>query len=176
MVKKVKEGNPAAPNELRLLLGAPGMTILHRTGLGGLACTLRYIQRAHEAGALWAEDVPGGPWPRYDQPPWKMESDEIVLEFGEPPNAREYLKRLFAVAFGLKDGLIWLPGQYGDMPPSLAVRAEMQAGLTLTFLQHGKTRGLAKKALTHEVDPTGDGASLVAIEYKPCEWYKHHSG
>ena len=87
----------------------------------------------------------------------EIKDDEITLRFGQPELARDYLKRLFLIAFGLKDGLIWLPGQYGDMPPSLAVRAEIQAGLTLTFLQHGKTRDLAKQSLTHEIDPTGDG-------------------
>jgi CRISPR-associated protein Cas8a1/Csx13 len=173
MAKKVK---PPSPSELRMRLGAPGMTILHRAGLGGLACTLRYVQRAYECGVLWDDDVPGVPWAAFDKPPWELREDEIVLLFGQPEGAREYLKRLFRIAFGLKDGLICLPGQYGDLPPSLAVRAEIQAGLTLTFLQHGKTRDLEKQSLTHEVDPTGDGTSLVTIEYRPCKWYKHQDG
>lgn len=170
---KVNQKPP--PVELRMPLFAPGMSILHRAGLGGLACTLRVIERAWEGCLLASGDVPGDP--SLEGPlPWKVTSDEVVLSFGQPEAAREYLRRLFALAFGLRDGLIWLPGQYGDMPPSLAVRAEVQAGLTLTFLQHGKTRKLVKELLTHEVDPTGDGTSLVSVTYRPCSWYKHQDG
>ena len=61
------------------------------------------------------------------------------------------------------------------MPPSLAVRAEIQAGLTLTFLQHGKTRKLAKNPTSYQVDAEGDGRP-VTVEYKTCEWYKHQDG
>ena len=85
------------------------------------------------------------------------------------------MRYLFLLSFRLKDGLIYLPGQYGDMPPSLAVRAEIQAGLTLTFLQHGKTRKLAKNPTSYQVDPEGD-CRPVTVEYKTCEWYKHQDG
>ena len=33
-------------------LFAPGMSLLHRAGLGGLACTLRAMERQYEAGLL----------------------------------------------------------------------------------------------------------------------------
>src|SRR6516164_6113541 len=122
---------------------APRMTILHRAGLGGAVSSLRYIERAWKSDVSLPEELPGGSWVD-DKRPWDVSSQSVTLRFGDPKGAREFLRRLFRLSFRLKDGLLYLPGQYGDMPPSLAVRAEIQAGLTLTFLQHGKTRKLAK--------------------------------
>jgi CRISPR-associated protein Cas8a1/Csx13 len=154
-------------------LFAPGMTILHRSGLGGLACTLRYIQRSYDAGFLSDDDIPGGPWE--NGAPWAIDDQSITLRFGQPAGAAEFLKRLFRIGFGLKDGLIYLPGQYVQ-EPNLAVRAELQAGLTLTFLQHGRVRNLEKHPTAFLHDPEGYGQSYVSIEYKRCSWYKHQDG
>src|SRR5262249_52659287 len=100
---------------------------------------------------------------------------QLTLSFGKPEAAGEYLKRLFALGFQVKDGLIYLPGQYGDVPPPLSVRAELQQGLTLTFLQHGQTRKLGAES-TIQIDPTGEGVAVVVVRYKACEKYKHQSG
>ncbi len=160
------------PAELRLRLFAPGMTPLHRAGLGGLACTLRAMERARDAGVLGDDQLPGD-WAA--GPPWSVSEDEVVLRFGSPASAGEYLRRLFGFAFQIRDGVIYLPGQYPDPAPSLAVRAELQTGLTLTFLQHGKTRGLGPPT-PFSIDPDGGGVGLVAIDYRVCTGYKHQSG
>src|SRR5262249_25898225 len=149
--------------------------ILHRAGLGGLACSLRYIEWASKSDVVLTEELPGGPWAD-SKPPWDVTTQSITLRFGEAKRARDFLRRLFSLSFRLKSGLIYLPGQYGDMPPSLAVRAEIQAGLTLTFLQHGKTRSLAKNSTAYQVDAEGDGLSFITVEYKACDWYKHQDG
>ncbi|HEX5270672.1 MAG TPA: hypothetical protein VFW33_09310, partial [Gemmataceae bacterium] len=141
--REPKTEGAGSPSSLMMNLFDPGMTILHRAGLGGLACSLRYIERAAESDILPADDLPGGPWTE-GKPPWEISERSVTLHFGDPKGAREFLRRLFLLSFRLKDGLLHLPGQYGDMPPSLAIRAEIQTGLTLTFLQHGKTRKLAK--------------------------------
>ncbi|MBN2130109.1 MAG: type I-MYXAN CRISPR-associated Cas8a1/Cmx1 [Sedimentisphaerales bacterium] len=169
----VKSSCAAAPDTLTIRLYGPGMTMLHRAGLGGLACTLRYIEKAYREGKLCDDDVPGAPWSNVS-PPWTVESGEVRLAFGSPQNASEFLRRLFTVGFGIEDGLIWLPGQYGN-PPTRAVRAELQAGLTLTFLQHGRVRKLAKDPTVFQYDPNGDGARMT-VEYKVCEGYKHQVG
>lgn len=88
----------ATRDHLPMQLFAPGMTVLHRAGLGGLACTLNYIKKAHSQGALLDEEVPGGPW-MDGREPWDVGEQSITLRFGRPENAREYLKRLFSVAF-----------------------------------------------------------------------------
>ncbi len=156
-----------APDHLTMRLFAPGMSVLHRAGLGGLACTLRYIEEGSNQGILLDDEVPRGGW--------EIEDQAITLSFGDPQDASDFLTKLFKIAFQIKDGLIYLPGQYLQ-EPSLAVRAELQMGLTLTFLQHGKTRNLEKDATTCQIDPEGDGRSLVTIEYKRCSWYKHQDG
>lgn len=171
--KAVKPPKLTAPISLVMNLFAPGMTVLHRVGLGGLACTLRYIERAYAAGILSDDDIPGGPWT--DAPRWRVDEQTVTLDFGQPAAAGEFLKRLFRIAFGLKDGLIYLPGQY-EQEPNLAVRAELQAGLTLTFLQHGRVRNLEKQPTAIVHDPEGYGQSYVSVEYKRCTWYKHQDG
>jgi CRISPR-associated protein Cas8a1/Csx13 len=155
-------------------LYAPGMTPMHRAGLGGLASTLRYIEKAYEGCALSDEELPApldeSEWP------WRIDAQSVTLRFGKPENAKGYLERLFRIAFQIKDGLIFLPGQYTDVPPPLSVRAELQLGLTLTFLQHGKTRKLADKSIPFQVDPDNTGAGTITIEYRPCSWFKHQNG
>jgi CRISPR-associated protein Cas8a1/Csx13 len=143
-----------APAELEMCLFAPGMTALHRAGLGGLACTLRYIERAYQQGAVSDDDVPGGRWTDPESPPWVIESDRLTLTFGEPARAGVYLKRLFALAFQVKEGVIFLPGQYGGVPPSMAVRSAIQDGIQTTFLQHGPTCGsrTGERTVTIEID------------------------
>jgi len=167
MAKAGNQVKPGAPDRLTMNLFAPGMTPLHRAGLGGLACTLRYIEKAYRHDALTDGDVPGGPW-EAERPPWEVGDRSVELRFGDPKQARPFLERLFALAFPIKDGLIGTPGVYPGLTPPLAVRAELQNGLTLTFLQHGKTRNLNKTPTQIEIDPDGDGRAYVRLEYKRC--------
>ena len=168
-----KVTKPAAPDHLTMNLFAPGMTALHRAGLGGLACTLKAIERHHKAGLLRDDKVPGEM--TGGEYPWAVDEQSVTLRFGKPENAGAYLKALFAFAFQIRDGVIFLPGQYPDPPPSLAVRAEMQAGLTLTFIQHGQTRELGPTT-PYYVDPDGSGSGTIAIDFRHCTWFKHQDG
>lgn len=173
MGKKVKKAPPApSPSRLEMGLSAPGMSLLHRAGLGGLACTLKFIERARLSGELTSEQVPGWPW-KDDRPPWQVTATAITLDFGSSAGAGEFLQRLFAAAFQIQDGLIFLPGQYGDLPPSKAVLAELHNALMLTFLQHGNVRALAKQPTVMSYDPDGTGTATLTINFKPCSKYKH---
>lgn len=165
---------PPAPDHLMMRLFAPGMSLLHRAGLGGLTCTLKAMEREHEAGRLPKSKLPapfsGG------APPWDIDEQSVTLRFGKPENAGEYLKKLFAFAFGIrKDGLITLPGQHAT-EPAAPVLADLQSGLTLTFLQHGKVRQLAKEATTVSYDPEGEGVPGVVVRYRKCAGFKHQDG
>ena len=153
---------PPGPDHLTMNLFAPGMTALHRAGLGGLACTLKAMERQYEAGLLRKDKLPAPL--DHDALPWVIGEQTVTLRFEKPENAGEYLKKLFAFGFQLRDGLIYLPGQYSDPPPSLATRAELQAGLTLTFLQHGKTRRL-KQATVYA--PCSAACSPPGSSYSP---------
>src|SRR4051794_6872186 len=110
--------NVEPPAYLTMNLFGPGMTILHRAGLGGLASSLRYIKRAWQSDVILNEELPGGPWAE-GKPHWDVSAQSITLRFGDPKEARNFLRRLFCLSFRLKEGLLHLPGQYGDMAPSL---------------------------------------------------------
>lgn len=164
---------PIGPDHLPMSLFAPGMTALHRAGLGGLACTLKFIERAYQQGALSDDDVPGGPWDKAAAP-WEIEADQITLRFGEPELAGDYLRKLFAIGFQIKEGLIYLPGQYTDLPPTLVARASLQEGIQLTYLQHGPTCGSreAERETTIEVDDKSYHFSHdVFTSYKHQGWF-----
>lgn len=165
---------PAAPDYLTMNLFAPGMSAVHRAGLGGLACTLKAMERHYDAGLLKASKLPA----RLDgdDHPWEIDEQSITLRFGKPEKVGEYLRKLFEFAFSIrKDGLIWLPGQH-DIEPSTAILADLQAGLTLTFLQHGRVRALAKEPTTAAFDPEGEGIPSVTVQYKKCSSFKHQHG
>jgi CRISPR-associated protein Cas8a1/Csx13 len=162
------------PDHLTMRLFAPGMSLLHRAGLGGLACTLKAMERQHEAGQLPKAKLPA---PFVDgAPPWAIDEQSVTLRFGKPENAGEYLKKLFAFAFGVrKDGLIYLPGEF-DGEPAAPVLADLQSGLTLTFLQHGKVRKLESEPTTTSYDPEGEGVPGVVVQYRKCSGFKHQEG
>src|SRR5262245_10675793 len=169
-----KVTKPPAPNHITMRLFAPGMSLLHRAGLGGLACTLKAIQREYEAGRLSNSKLPA---PFNDGiPPWAINEQSVTLTFGKPENAGDYLKKLFAFAFGIrKDGLITLPGQHAVEPGAPGV-ADLQSGLTLTFLQHGRVRQLAKEPTTVSYDPEGEGVPGLIVQYRKCSGFKHQDG
>ncbi len=167
----------AGLSQLAMGLYDEGMTALHRAGLGGLACTLKAIERDYGSGQLADGELPGGPWE--DGPPWEIDERTVVLRFGQPEGAGEFLKRLFAYAFpdpGRGHGLIRLPGQYTSTPPNAAVLADLQSGLLLTFLQHGRVRDLAKDPTQAQHDPDGAGVPGVTVEYRACNSFRHQSG
>ncbi len=169
-----KVTRPSAPDHLTMNLFAPGMTALHRAGLGGLACTLKAVERQHEAGLLRADKLPG---PVADGVyPWDITDDAVTLKFGKPEFAGDYLKKLFGFAFSITDsGLIYLPGQHHTRP-SDAVLADLQSGFTLTFLQHGRVRALAKEVTAVSYDLDGGGVPSLIVEYKKCSGFKHQGG
>jgi CRISPR-associated protein Cas8a1/Csx13 len=169
-----KMTRPPAPDQLTMNLFGPGMSALHRAGLGGLACTLKAMEQQHQNGLLPKNRLPA-PFSG-NTPPWAIDEQSITLNFGKAESAAEFLKKLFAFAFGIrKDGLISLPGQY-DAEPSAAVLADLQAGFTLTFLQHGRVRTLAKEPTTATYDPEDAGMPGVVVQYKACSYFKHQKG
>jgi CRISPR-associated protein Cas8a1/Csx13 len=169
---QVTQGTP--PDHLTMQLFAPGVSALHRAGLGGLACTLRAMERQFEAGVLPKSKLPA---PFVDgSPPWGIDEQSVTLRFDKPENAEQYLKKLFAFAFGIhKNGLIELPGQHSS-EPATPVLADLQSGLTLTFLQHGRVRQLAKEASTVSYDPEGEGIPGVIVQFRKCSGFKHQAG
>jgi len=163
------------PKTLTMNLFAPGMSMLHRAGLGGLACSLRAMERDVKKKKLPENLRAGGKWPE-GQPPWTISEQSIALDFGEAENAADWLKALFAYSFDLKEDLFFLPGQYGSVAPSHPVRAYLQQGITLTFLQHGQTRKLADTETILTFKPEEDSSKSLQYQFKACTSYKHQDG
>ncbi len=156
---------------LTLDLFAPGMTPMHRAGLGGLVCCLRSLERDFRK---YKGDLPGGKWGK-DGPPWTIDETRVTLKIGKPEDAGAWFKALFEYSFRVKDDLFFIPGQYSGSPPSAPIRAYLQLGITLTFLQHGQTRKLAKKATTKTYNPDGSPGAEIEYEYKVLESYKRQT-
>jgi hypothetical protein len=167
-----KVTKPPADDRLTMELFAPGMSLLHRAGLGGLACTLTVMEYLYRDGRLPKTKLPA-PFTG-DQLPWRIEPQSVTLLFGKPQNAGEYLMKLFAFAFQIQNGLIYLPGQYGDVTPSVVVLAAIQDGIQNTFLQHGPTCGSrdGERTLTVEINDTPMSVTHdVFTSYKHQGWF-----
>lgn len=157
--------------ELILRLHSPGMTALHRAGLGGLAATLRALEKNVRESLTPFPDAmcPAAPWPD-GKPPWDIQPHQITLKLGDDP--KTFFEQLFHYAFQLtKDGLIYLPGQSGGKLPPVEVLASIQEGVLYTFLQHGLTRKLSKEPIIRHYD-VGQTAPAI-IRFKACSQYKH---
>ena len=83
--------------QLTMDLFAPGMSVLHRAGIGGLAATLRWIETS----------VPPG---RHPPGEWEVTERNVVLRWDKPEGAGPLLEQLFSLAFQIDNrGLIHLP-------------------------------------------------------------------
>ena len=135
-------------------LFAPGMTPLHRAGLGGLVSTLRWIEKS---------------LPDTERPPgqWSIDERSVTLSW-EEAGAKPFFDRLFNFTFQIQEGMIYLPGQYGELAPRLEVRAALHDGLLSSFYGHGKSRGREKKIeeRTYEIDEY-----VISLSYFPVSWY-----
>ena len=137
-------------------LFAPGMTPLHRAGLGGLVSTLHWVEKS----CLPDADRPPGQWDIIDDRSVRLTWEE----------AKPFFDRLFSLAFQIQEGLIYLPGQYGDLAPPLEVRAALHQGLLSSFYGHSKSRKRSgsNEDRIYEVDD-----KPVGYSYMPLAWYKH---
>ncbi len=133
-----------------------GMGPLHRAGLGGLACTLTQL------------DWPGSEWSL------DGEGRRLTLHWpGGLPGARPFFERLYDRAFGLKDGMIDLPGAYGRTGIRPEIQAELQRGMTLTILQFGpnrKAKSKTPKIVQYDVDD-----QPLTVEHQDLSDYTHRS-
>lgn len=152
---------------IQLELFGPGMTPLHRAGLGGLACTLQAWQRTLEAGNETRWEFPLR---------FEIEADSLALHLPGDARGADALRQLFEFAFQItEDGLMFLPGQF-NAEPEPAVLADLQAGLLLTFLQHGSSRKLANNEAHVSYCCSENGDWEIPVAFRKCSWFKHQSG
>jgi CRISPR-associated protein Cas8a1/Csx13 len=158
---------------LELALFSPGMDSMLRAGLGGLAAVLWHVESQIDS-IRDKKRLPGWPW-KDGAPPWRIEPEKLVIEFGKPELAGEFLKRLFEYAFRVNanEQAIDLPATYVSEKQDRLVRATLQRGLMLTFLQHGQSRKTAKDddMRVQQID-----GKDVPYSIRPVYSYKHQSG
>lgn len=120
-------------------LWAPGMTTLHRAGLGGLWMTLEEIEKDSTQRAQLE---------RYGS--WTRDARSVTVKWrGED---KEFFDTLFKLAYPTPNGLICFRA-YGDPLAHLEHTLMVHEVMLQTFLQHPKSREAEKKSqLTLDVD------------------------
>ena len=125
-----------ATTELRLDLFAPGMTPLHRAGIGGLAASLKSLRPGEIEGLSW-----------------KLEPHGVTLQFEE--DDAQALVRLVEASMYCDSGLIVFKA-FEDLPTyTQEAKLHMNECLLGTLLQHNKALqppGAKKSQRTVEVD------------------------
>jgi CRISPR-associated protein Cas8a1/Csx13 len=164
--KIIKPENKAG--SLVMALNAPGMTPILKAGLGGLAASLRAINRKTSQNEWQC----GVTVPLEDGFA-KIEETKITIEWpdGGPRNTLEFL---WKESFQLSNGVIYLPGAHSfafDGRDGRPLR--LQKGIKTTFLQHGKTtmRSGAEESILVDMD---DGEELN-FHYQPYSVYAHQN-
>ena len=140
---------------LTIDLFGPGMGPLHRAGLGGLAATIDKVKHHFAPGQLDYDDR------------------TVTLSWEKPERIRDFFRKLYGLAFGLDDqGLIHLPGSYGDLEPRRDVKAALQQAMSLTILQFGPNRKALSvpRVRVFEVDE-----QPIVIEHQHLLDYTHCS-
>ncbi|MEX1026729.1 MAG: type I-MYXAN CRISPR-associated Cas8a1/Cmx1 [Candidatus Paceibacterota bacterium] len=160
----------ASPDHLQVSLGDPGMDLLLRAGIGGLATTLRMIERSIQSNEYDVDEIPES-WVD-EGVPWDLSSDRIVFRFPDPQTVDDYFKPIFHAAFDLNKRTIDLPPTHSGMQTT-EVRVNLQRGLLLTFLQHGKTRRGDKKDTEQSIEIDGNPFQFST---RYLDWYKHQDG
>lgn len=121
-------------------LWAPGMTILHRAGLGGLWMTLEQIEKdCKQRNQL---QLYGS---------WTKDARSVTFEWQEGEHER-FFNTLFELAYPIHNGLICFCA-YGDPYAQIEHTLMVHEVMLQTFLQHPKSRKAEKKSqLTLDVD------------------------
>lgn len=108
--------------QLRLSLFDPGMTAMHRAGLGGLVATLRALERDGET---------------IDGLSWVIEPQAVTFSF--PEDGAAALVELVKRSIGCEDGLVTVRAFRDLATYTEEARAHHTACLLGTFLQHMPT-------------------------------------
>jgi len=135
----------SSENQLVMNLWQPGMTLYHRCGLGGLACTLRAME--DDAEHLPKKKLPGK-WK--NGPPWTITEDTITLNVGKDPVG--FVRKLLDYGIQItKDGYIFMPGQWNDRQSMGGKRSAAAAAISdaylRVFLGHNKHRTVAQRKI-----------------------------
>lgn len=143
--------------ELSYRLTNPGYTIYHRAALGGLASTLKVLERRKQAPEGLS---------------WDVQPEHLRLWWNDELRDADALRRLLAQSFRLTaEDLIDLPGQ-GMGEDRLGLRVAVHNGLCATFLQHPKARpGKGPRQIS--VPGADEGDEVQLFSYPAVQSYVH---
>jgi CRISPR-associated protein Cas8a1/Csx13 len=142
--------------ELSYRLTNPGYTIYHRAALGGLASTLKVLERRERAPEGLS---------------WEVQPEHVRLWWRDELRDADVLRSLLAESFRLTDDLIDLPGQ--DMgEENSGLRVAVHNGLCATFLQHRTTRA-SKGSRTISVPGAEEDEPVQVFSYLALQSYMH---
>lgn len=140
------------PNHLVLKLFDPGMTHLHRVGLAGLCMTLKRLDPADY-------EKHGG---------WNLTPTGVELFWENTPG--DLLGPIIEKAFGIsKNGVIDFLVHRGSRIGDLG-KIQIHNAVLRTFLQHGRTRGLAKKEVSFSLEYE---KKKLTVTLRPLTWYQN---
>jgi len=156
----------SSAGSLAIALNAPGMTPLLKAGVGGLAASLRAINK--KTGQRWESGVRVS----LGDGSATVEETKITIEWpnGGPEST---LRFLWEESFRLSNGVIYLPGAH---PCAFDRRDErplrFQSGLKSTFLQHGRTTTTSggKGIVRFDID-----SEEMRFHYQPYSAFAHQS-
>lgn len=140
---------------MTILLNGPGMTVMHRVGLGGLFMTLKVFDRDGIS---------------IDGLEWTLGNDRVELDFTEPKPGPAF-RRLIESSFQVDNvGFYRFPGLEERLEPSLEKRYLLYEALRGTFLQFGPHNETGpKRAQTYDVDEQ----TMVIEQFGPVTRYRH---
>lgn len=140
---------------IKLHLGNPHLTLLHRAGLAGLWMTLKYFE-THPQTTL-------------TNLKWKLSHRQMILAW--EGNDLEILDHLLKASFQLCDGLISFPCLDSQELNDLESRLRIHQGMLGTFLQHNSTH-TKQENVTKNLQIDEDSPPII-INYKALSSYAH---
>jgi CRISPR-associated protein Cas8a1/Csx13 len=166
MAKKITAKDAAG--SLSIALNAPGMTPILKAGIGGLAASLRAInKKSKQKWQCGMKVILKNGWAI-------VEETKIIIEWPEG-FLEDTLKYLWNESFQLSNDVIYLPGSHLYKFDGCNLQPiRFQSGLKATFLQHGKTttaKGDSKRLqLTVNIDDRD-----MNLTFQPYQSYAHQS-
>lgn len=138
---------------LEMELRAPGMTPLHRAGLGGLWMTLNAIQNDRILVSNYSA-----------LGEWKLTPQAVTIRWSG--SGAEFFKRLLHDAYPIRpDGLMWFLADHDPMAHTSYAQTVHEA-LLHTFLQHPKSKRLLKERTSSSLSVEIDGSPKV-LSFRP---------
>lgn len=142
----------------------PDMSTALICGVLGLSCTLNSLEN-HIRSLYDLSEVPDSLW-KDGQRTWELDSTTLTIHLDEPEDAYEVMRYIHEYGFKLKDGLLYMPGQYsGETKEAVKVAAHMGAMYTILNPNTAKRWETGSSPIIKcEID-----GELCHVKYRRCK-------